>query len=303
MTCETVHIDVRAGQREIGVAVAESRRSPAIRCVTLQAFVRELILRVIVGALIVRLMTRPTVRGCIIELAVRVTLIACHAHMRSRQREVRKIVIKGRGLPAEGGVALRAFMAVVAKFMIWICGRAIGLLMARPAVGWRPRILPISMALSATCADMGASQRKAAQIMVELRRRPRRCRMTGRAVMRELQLFMIGIRCCGVICLVTRPAVGGRAMILPGDVAFGAVRSDMRSRQRERRVVMIERRRTPRRSCVAALAGVRQLVLCVVWLFRLAVIRCMAGYALRRRAGVLPIRVTLRAARTHVSAG
>ena len=179
VTRQTGHIDVRSGKREVSVIVIERRRFPPVRRVALQALVRVLILRVILRALIILLVTRPAIGRRIIELSGRVTLIAGHAHMRTRQREVGEIVIEAGGLPTYRRVTLRAAMIVVARFVIRVRGGAISLFMTRPAFRRRPRILPVGVTLRTTGADVRAGQGEAAQIMVKLRRRP-----SGRGVAR-----------------------------------------------------------------------------------------------------------------------
>ena len=66
---------------------------------------------------------------------------------------------------------------------------------------------------------------------------------------------MIGIVCSGVIRLVTAIARSRKRGVVIVDMALRARHVDMRSRQRERRIVVIERRLRPGNRVMARFAS------------------------------------------------
>jgi hypothetical protein len=118
----------------------------------------------------------------------------------------------------------------------------------------RGKVTGILMALRTGCpcsVMMPGVDREVWPVMVERGRCPRRGRMTRCARRGESCRLMIRICRPVVIGLVTEIAIRGRALILSVNVAQIARRIHMRSGQRECRICMIERRRIPRRCCVA----------------------------------------------------
>ena len=86
--------DVSPEQGESSAVMIECGRFPS-RCVmALSTSVRELSLDVIIGFLIVRLVAGPTIRRCVVVLAVGVTLHAACRNMGARERELRLIMVK-----------------------------------------------------------------------------------------------------------------------------------------------------------------------------------------------------------------
>ena len=87
---------------------------------------------------------------------------------------------------------------------------------------------------------MRARERKVGQIMVELRRRPRGRRVALRTSLRVAAGFMVRIIRCRVIRFMARPAIGWSSRELTADVTLGTVGADVRARQREVCVVVVE---------------------------------------------------------------
>ncbi len=79
--------------------------------------------------------------------------------------------------------------------------------------------------------------------------------MAGLARVAETVCHVIGIRRALVVCQVASITVGIDNLVIVVRVARGARNSYMTARKRKRRYdIMIDRRRAPRRGCVAGLA-------------------------------------------------
>ena len=152
----------------------ESRGRPTGRRVTLQTCVGEQVgsmIRVI-RFTVIGFVARPAIRRCAGILTVDVALRAAHADMSAGEREVRQVVIELRRLPAGCCVALLTRLREVAGNVIRVFRSLIVGLMARPAVGRRPGILTVVMALRTGQTDVRAGQREVSEIMIKLRRLP-----------------------------------------------------------------------------------------------------------------------------------
>ena len=110
MAGRAARLNVRAGQRETGIAMVESL-VPAIRRVALQTIVRIVIGKVIFRVVVIFLMTRPAICRGAIELSVDMTLGAIDVHVPACQRIVRIIVIEIR-IPVVCAMAHRAIMRI-----------------------------------------------------------------------------------------------------------------------------------------------------------------------------------------------
>ena len=86
--------NVRAGQREIGSTVVEASAVPIARGVAERAIVWESTSHMAFRIVVVVLMARPAIRGCALELAVDMALIAVCVNMCAGQRERRVVVIE-----------------------------------------------------------------------------------------------------------------------------------------------------------------------------------------------------------------
>ena len=117
----------------------------------LRAGVGKLTLNVVrfLRDLIVRLMTRPAVRGRIGVLSVRMTSNAACGDVCARQWEVGQVVVKTRRLPGSRGVALLTGLRHLQRFVIGVRGRNIVRLVARPTVCRCAGVLAANVTLSA----------------------------------------------------------------------------------------------------------------------------------------------------------
>ncbi len=189
--------------------------------------------------------------------------------MRACQRELRVVVVErcipvaGRMTGLTGGRELRR-LVIRFRCSVVICqvtahtGR-------RQAV-----ILSARVALVAACCDVRSGQRELGVVMVE-RCIPVTGRMTGLARGRELRRFVIRFTRAVVIRQVTAHAGRRQAVILSARVALIAARCDMCTRQRELRVVVVERR-VPVARCMALQTGCGHLCCFVIRISRAVVI-------------------------------
>jgi len=92
---------------------------------------------------------------------------ATYCDVGASEREVCEIVIEFRRLPGGSCVALRAVVAVLAAFMIGIVRLSVILLVARPAIRRKLRVLSVGMASYATHFNVRARQRKVGIIMIK----------------------------------------------------------------------------------------------------------------------------------------
>ena len=106
---------------------------------------------------------------------------------------------------------------------------------------------------------------------------------------------MIGIRRPVVVRLVAAITCSGKRGVVVVDMALCARHIDMRSRQRERCGVVIERCLHPRCRVMARLTGRRESNGRVTWTVRPGVVRFVAGVTVRWHGRVVVIDVTLRA--------
>ena len=105
--------------------------------------------------------------GCIhsLELTVRMALLALHADMRTRQWEVRPVVVEGGVFPIVRGVTAAAVCAVFAVVFVI-------LLMTGIAVGGCAFENVVHMALFAFCFGVFAFEFESRKVMVEFRGLP-----------------------------------------------------------------------------------------------------------------------------------
>ena len=118
--------------------------------------------------------------------------------------------------------------------------------------------------------------------MIERRRRPAARRVALRTGMAEIIAHMIRIADALIIILVTGPAIARRVLIA-ARVAVDAVDRRVPTRQREGRLVVIERRRRPAGGRVAAGAIVIKAVADMIRIADALVIILVTGPAIARR--------------------
>lgn len=138
--------------------------------------------------------------------------------MRPGQRKIRADVVEAAAFPTVHGMAFQAIMRKLPSHVVRIANIIIIVLMARPAIGRSALELPVYVALRAVHAIVRPEQRKGRIVVVERGWLPRGSAVTNGAVVRILIRLVIGR--AAVICLVTRPAVGGSSLELSIHVAL-----------------------------------------------------------------------------------
>lgn len=113
------------------------------------------------------------------------------------------------------------------------------------------------------------------------------------------------IRICGTreVRLVAAITRGWQCRVVVIDMALRAWNRGVRSRQRERRSVVIERGLCPQRRVMAHLAGRREPGCCVIRIVRPGVVRFVARVTIRWHRRVVVIHVALRARNRGVRSG
>ena len=267
MACRTDSIGVAMGDREWRVLrVIERRVQPVRGAVAVLASGREKlrlrrmprIRRVVVVGLVAADASRRQRGVVVVDVAIR-------AHprrhgVRSRQRKRRVVVIEGRVRPMDSVMA--EFAGGRETAMRHGAGRIVEIrLVARDAERAAELVVIVDVAIRARSRRNGmrSRQRKAGLRMVELSIRP---------LHRVMALFAGGREPCVrhrtgrivEIGLVAADACSGQGGVVVVDVAVraGSRRNGMRSRQRERRVVVIEGRIRPLNRVVAQFAGGRE---------------------------------------------
>lgn len=118
--------------------------------------------------------------------------------------------------------------------------------------------------------------------------------------MAELQRHMVGILWLRILRGMALIAILIRQVVVVVDVTGGAVCCYVPTRKRKRRVVMVERCRTPRRRCVAFGAVLTEVARHVVRVCCVVEVCKMATHACRRQALVLVVDMALVACGCHV---
>ena len=252
---------VRALQREFGRRVIKGRRLPGDAVMALRAVVIELR-----GGMIglqcggeITLVTLPTVRVAQLIVSVDVAGLAGFGKVRTLQREFGRRVIKGRRLPGDAVMALRAVVIELRGGMIGLqCGGEITLV-TLPTVRVAQLIVSVDVAGLAGFGKVRTLQREFGRRVIEGRGFPGRAVMALRAVVIELRCGVIGLQCGGEIAFVTLPAVRVGQLIVPVDVASLAGLGKVRALQRELGRCVIEGRRFPGRAVMALRAIVIEL--------------------------------------------
>lgn len=116
-------------------------------------------------------------------------------------------MIKVRGSPSDGRVALLAFVWNLRRLMIGRDGTAIIRFVAGKARPGRSGELTRYMALLTTRAKMRTCEGETGRVVSEIRWLPCGCGVAQSAIVWQLSLGMIRIHRTGIVCLVARPAV------------------------------------------------------------------------------------------------
>jgi hypothetical protein len=127
--------------------------------------------------------------------------------------------------------------------------------------------------------------------------------VAGSARVREANRNVIRVSCARVVQLMAAVAIGGHGGVVVVHVATGARHRRMRARQRERRVVVIERGRTPCRGAVTHVALLRKAGGSVVRIRGSDEIVEMARHACRVRQAIVRSPVTLAALQSGMRSG
>ena len=219
------------GEGETGGRVIETGTGPTGGVVALGAVLREAGLYVIRAARVVevRLVASDASRAGQTVGTRRaegrvVALIALQCDVCASQREAGGGMVKARGVPRGGGVALLASRREAGRHMVRIGGAIEVRHMARGAIRWGSDVLTIDMALRAANADVGTGQREFREsVVIESRRIPRGGAVAGLASGREPSL---GVRrVVGLIEVrhVAAVASCGRIVELSTRVAGGTI--------------------------------------------------------------------------------
>jgi hypothetical protein len=220
------------------------------------------------------------------------------------QGEAGLAMIKYRSFPLCGAMAGLTILREPGGSVIRI-GRGIEVLqMASDARGAQSGVLAAAMAIAASERNMGARQWKLGLRMIKLGSQPGRRRVAQRAILRESASHMVGI-CGSVICA---QMAGGTIRGCPRkpvvSMALGAGDINMGSCERKacgRRVV--ETSSLPLRCRMASAASLGKSCRFVIGVRGSAIIRQVAGHAVRWRSGKPVVQMTLTAADSYVSTG
>ena len=173
--------------------MVERRWFPGVGGVAHQTFMRVVILQMVIGAIVIVLMARPAIGREVRVIAAGMTFDAAHAHVRSRQRELRLRVVERRRLPRRGCVALLTRVGELVRRMVRIISANIIRLVTRPAIRRCAFVLPADVTLRAGGSYVCAGQWERGLIMIKRGRRPTSGRVTLRARLRILPLHMVRI--------------------------------------------------------------------------------------------------------------
>ena len=176
-------------------------------------------------------------------------------------------------------------------------------LVAAVAIGWQRGVVVIRMARSAGNGSMCTRQRERRGVVIKCRSGPVSSRVTSGTRGREASSNVIGIGCPGKIRFVASIAVGGHSRVVVIGMTCCAGDSRVRAGQRERRVVVVEGRRRPRRCVMAGRAGGGETGCHVIGVVSPGKVRLMARIAIGWNRRVVVIRMTLRARDGDMCAG
>lgn len=165
-------------------------------------------------------------------------------------------------------------------------------------------IVRVGVACRANPVRIAVIQRKECVVLRgECRRNPGSCCMTRRTRCRPACRHMVRIGRSGEISLVTRIAGRWGPCEHIVDVALDAVDTDVRSREGERGVVVVERRSGPCRRRMAGIAGGRESRSGVVRIGRSIPVSLVTAKACGRQRRVVVIRMALGTGNSRVRTG
>ena len=206
-------------------------------------------------------------------------------------REPLCVVVERRSLPGGGIVAGLAGRGKVCRAMVG--SRVIVIrLMAEIAVRRRALKLAVDVALIAGNTDMRAGQGKGRVAVVKSRGIPCRCRVARCTIVIEPVGHMIRVGHSVEVGLMARVAVGMSLAERAAAVAGLATDRHVRAGERERREVVIERRRLPGVCRMAAAAKMVESSRRMGRILSFVVVFPVARVTRRRCSGKSPARVT-----------
>ncbi len=188
-------------------------------------------------------------------------------------------VVEGRSCPSRSRMTRRAGRREPRSSVIGISRALVLGRMAGVAVGGSAREHVVDVTVGARDVHVGTRQRKRRVAVVECCSSPGRRAVTDRTVLREPRGHVVGIRRPIEIRLMARHARGRKTGVDVVLVAGGTGHVDVGARQRERRVVVVERRARPVRGRVADAAILREACRYVIRIGRAVEIRLMARHA------------------------
>lgn len=200
-------------------------------------------------------------------------------------------------------IAIRAVVHIIAYPLVMAVGRRLVVRVARYA-GEDRVIARIGVAIGTggPLAVMRAGVDGEPGV-VESRTQPGRRVVTRTACSRERSCDVVRIRYALIVGLVTRVTIGRRAGVLTIHVTTGTSDLDMRSRERECRGRMIERRRLPCGGVVAHRAIRREARCDMVRTLRTVVIVLVARHAGSAQSSVFAAGVARDTGKRNVRAG
>jgi hypothetical protein len=284
MTLCAVCLNMRPSQRECSTIVIKVR--VPIECsMANRTIMREIILQMTFGALIVILMASPAIRRCTAVNTPNMTLCAVGLNVRTRQRKCCAIMIEVR-VPIGSAMTNRTITRETVLYMAF--GSLIIALMARPAVRRNVAIISAHMTLCAVGLCMHSSQWKRCIIVTEIPTVPAGRVVANRAIVGVIILYMIfGVL---IVILVTRPAVRRSPTVNSACMTLGAIGLYMRPSQRKRCVAMIKVR-IPIGGAMTNRAIVRETILHMT--FSVLIINLVARPTVRRSTAVYSSNMTL----------
>lgn len=229
------------------------------------------------------------------EDVVHVALRALHADVRSRQWESRLRVIKHGAGPGARGMANRTVRRESGGGMVRIIRGVVIRHVARRTRGIGQVVIVVGVALRASQRRVRSGERESGGRVIECRRLPCRSGMAGLASLGESAGNVIRIARRIEVVHVTRRASRAQSREYVVHVTLRTLHIHVRSRQRERRVVVIESRPCPRGRRVAGGAISRETSSLVIRVRSAVVIGHVATGTNWTGQAVVAIRVTLRA--------
>lgn len=288
----TLQRDVRAGQREAGLAVIEGRVGPGRRSVATLAGLRQGGLHVIGvgGSLIVLEVAGHASSYRQAVVAVHMTLRAWGRDVHTGQRETSLAVIESGIGPRSRVVAAGAGGGNSGLRVVGVGGALEILHVAGCTIRRSAGELSVHMALGAGHSGVRPGQGKFGKgVVIESGRLPGGGGVTALARLREPCLHVIRVGCFLEVGKMAAYAGGGRARELASDVTGGAIQRNMRSRQcKAGDSQVVKRGARPAIETVTLFTGRGEPGGHVIWTRGGLILLSMAGVALGGQAHELP---------------